>query len=298
MIGPVLSVEDDPAEAQALAELLAWGCRAAVVAPDLRTARLRLAALRPAVIVLDLNPPNEEGLAWLRELRAKAFGWQWTILVVSGQSDTEQIAEALLTGADDYVTKSCAPQELLARIAVAERLAALRAGFRRLSAFRPDLPSGGRLPSAGILVLLPPPSTDPETLAPLWARWGAPRATGPRDPGAPPRWRSTCPFPGGGQCPARLAGIDNGSPAGPGRRAMVGGRPRRRGDLRLGGEPRPGRRPRPRVGHPRGRAAGVSGATGRPADHRGRSQHLARPTLGMALAPCRLPPRPPGPGPG
>ncbi|MER3399577.1 MAG: hypothetical protein C4313_00335 [Thermoflexus sp.] len=63
MTGPVWIVEDDPAEAQALAELLAWGRRAAVVALDLRTARQRLAALRPAVIVLDLNLPDGDGLA-------------------------------------------------------------------------------------------------------------------------------------------------------------------------------------------------------------------------------------------
>lgn len=171
MIGPVLIVEDQPAEAQALYELLSWSRRPAVVAPDLRTARQRLLELRPTVIVLDLNLPDGDGLAWLRELRARPFGWSLTILVVSGRTDPDHIAEALLSGADDYVTKPYAPQELLARIAVAERLVALRAGFRWLAAFRPALPAHGRYPSAGILVLRPSDSRSSQHLLPEWARW-------------------------------------------------------------------------------------------------------------------------------
>ncbi|MCS6963862.1 response regulator transcription factor [Thermoflexus sp.] len=171
MIGPVLIVEDQPAEAQALYELLSWSRRPAVVAPDLRTARQRLLELRPTVIVLDLNLPDGDGLAWLRELRARSFGWSLTILVVSGRADPDHIAEALLAGADDYVTKPYAPRELPARIAVAERLAALRAGFRWLAAFRPPLPSQGRYPSAGILVLRPSDPRGSEHLLSEWACW-------------------------------------------------------------------------------------------------------------------------------
>ncbi len=171
MIGPVLIVEDQPSEAQALYELLSWSRRPAVVAPDLRTARRHLQELRPSVIVLDLNLPDGDGLAWLRELRARSFGWNLTILVVSGRTDPDQIAEALIAGADDYVTKPYAPQELLARIAVAERLAALRAGFRWLMAFRPPLPAHWRYSSAGILVLHPSSSIDSEDLRSEWARW-------------------------------------------------------------------------------------------------------------------------------
>ncbi|MFN3929300.1 MAG: response regulator transcription factor [Thermoflexus sp.] len=171
MIGPVLIVEDQPSEAQALYELLSWSRRPAVVAPDLRTAQQHLLELRPSVIVLDLNLPDGDGLAWLKELRARSFGWNLTVLVVSGRTDPDQIAEALLAGADDYVTKPYAPQELLARIAVAERLAALRAGFRWLTAFRPPFPAQGRYSSAGILVLHPSSSIDPEDLRSEWSRW-------------------------------------------------------------------------------------------------------------------------------
>ncbi|GBD07795.1 KDP operon transcriptional regulatory protein KdpE [Candidatus Thermoflexus japonica] len=171
MIGPVLIVEDQPAEAQALYELLSWSRRPAVVAPDLRTARQRLLELRPTVIILDLNLPDGDGLTWLRELRARSFGWSMTVLVVSGRTDPDHIAEALLAGADDYVTKPYAPQELMARIAVAERLVALRAGFRWLAAFRPPLPAHGRYPSAGILVLRPPASGSSQHLLPEWAHW-------------------------------------------------------------------------------------------------------------------------------
>jgi CheY-like chemotaxis protein len=170
MIGPILIVEDQPQEAQALSELLRWSLRPAVVAPDLRTARRRLLELRPSVIILDLNLPDGDGLAWLKELRSRTFGWNFTILVISGRTDPDQIAEALLAGADDYLTKPYAPQELLARIAVAERLAALRAGFRWLTAFRPPLPGPGRYASAGILILRSPEGKDRETLRLEWAQ--------------------------------------------------------------------------------------------------------------------------------
>lgn len=80
------------------------------------------AALRPDLVILDLGLPDMDGTQVVRRLRA------WTdvpILVLSGRSDSADKVDALDAGADDYVTKPFATDELLARLrAMARRSAA------------------------------------------------------------------------------------------------------------------------------------------------------------------------------
>jgi two-component system KDP operon response regulator KdpE len=82
---------------------------------------------KPELVVLDLGLPGFSGIQVIEGLR----GWtDVPILVVSGRSDSADKVDALDAGADDYVTKPFAIDELLARI---------RALSRRLSA-EPDEP--------------------------------------------------------------------------------------------------------------------------------------------------------------
>jgi len=68
---------------------------------------------RPDILVLDLGMPLLNGL----EVIAAVRGWSnLPIVVVSGRSDSAEKAEALDVGADDYVSKPFATDELLARI--------------------------------------------------------------------------------------------------------------------------------------------------------------------------------------
>ncbi|GGF24312.1 response regulator [Subtercola lobariae] len=75
---------------------------------------LKQAAEHPAeLVVLDLGLPGLSGIAVIEGLR----GWSTVpILVVSGRSDSADKVDALDAGADDYVTKPFAIDELLARI--------------------------------------------------------------------------------------------------------------------------------------------------------------------------------------
>ncbi|MDF0513808.1 response regulator transcription factor [Agromyces sp. H3Y2-19a] len=72
----------------------------------------------PDLILLDLGMPKVDGIDVIRAVRA----WSSVpILVLSGRTDSGEKVEALDAGADDYVTKPFAMDELLARIRARSR---------------------------------------------------------------------------------------------------------------------------------------------------------------------------------
>jgi two-component system KDP operon response regulator KdpE len=79
---------------------------------------------RPELVLLDLGLPGLSGIQVIEGLR----GWtDAPILVVSGRSDSADKVDALDAGADDYVTKPFAVDELLARIRALTRRSPLEA---------------------------------------------------------------------------------------------------------------------------------------------------------------------------
>ena len=66
------------------------------------------------LIVLDLRLPRRSGLDVLRNLRA--HGFERPVLVLTAQDAVDAKVETLRAGADDYVTKPFAFEELLARV--------------------------------------------------------------------------------------------------------------------------------------------------------------------------------------
>ena len=66
------------------------------------------------IVILDLGLPGRDGLSICRE--ARAHGVKLPILVLSAQADAAIKIAALEAGADDYLTKPFAIQELLARL--------------------------------------------------------------------------------------------------------------------------------------------------------------------------------------
>ncbi|MCL2516061.1 MAG: response regulator transcription factor [Microbacteriaceae bacterium] len=84
-----------------------------VLARDGKEALDKVVNDHPDVVVLDLGMPGLDGLAVIQAIR----GWSTVpILVISGRGDSADKVEALDLGADDYVTKPFATDELLARI--------------------------------------------------------------------------------------------------------------------------------------------------------------------------------------
>ena len=75
----------------------------------------------PALVLLDLGLPGEDGFSIARRLREH---WRCGLVIVTGRGDAVDKVVGLEVGADDYVTKPFDLRELLARIkAVLRRLA-------------------------------------------------------------------------------------------------------------------------------------------------------------------------------
>ncbi|HEY0259076.1 MAG TPA: response regulator [Lacisediminihabitans sp.] len=114
----VLLVDDDAQMLKALRiNLAARGheVHLARTGPEALEVATRIA---PELVVLDLGLPGFGGIRVIEGLR----GWtEVPILVVSGRSDSIDKVAALDAGADDYVTKPFAIDELLARIRALSR---------------------------------------------------------------------------------------------------------------------------------------------------------------------------------
>ena len=81
------------------------------------------------VIVLDMRLPGKSGLEVLQSLRARGF--EKPVLVLTAQDAVDAKVRTLRAGADDYVTKPFAFEELLARIRVHLRRREERADLLR-----------------------------------------------------------------------------------------------------------------------------------------------------------------------
>ena len=109
----ILVVDDDAQIVRALRVLLGARGYDVDVAHDGAEA-LRVAShAHPDLVLLDLGMPGLTGIDVIVGLRS----WSRVpILVVSGRTGSSDKVDALDAGADDYVTKPFAPDELLARI--------------------------------------------------------------------------------------------------------------------------------------------------------------------------------------
>jgi len=73
-----------------------------------------LARLRYAAVVLDLGLPDEDGLSWLRDLRTR--GDSTPVLILTARDGVSDRVTGLRAGADDYLVKPFAMEELGARL--------------------------------------------------------------------------------------------------------------------------------------------------------------------------------------
>jgi two-component system copper resistance phosphate regulon response regulator CusR len=115
----ILVIEDDPTVGQFVKrglEQQRWGVDLVTTGDEGE----RLAATgNYDLVILDMRLPGKPGLQVLNELRARGF--ERPVLVLTAQDATDAKVETLRAGADDYVTKPFAFEELLARVEALSR---------------------------------------------------------------------------------------------------------------------------------------------------------------------------------
>jgi DNA-binding response OmpR family regulator len=112
--GCLLVVEDDQRVAVSLQRGLRESGYSVQACGTLREATAWMERERPALVVLDLGLPDGDGVQWLRRLRAE--GASLPVIILTARDTVHDRVSGLDGGADDYLAKPFAFQELLARI--------------------------------------------------------------------------------------------------------------------------------------------------------------------------------------
>jgi two-component system copper resistance phosphate regulon response regulator CusR len=110
----VLVIEDDPTVGQFVKRGLEehrWGVD---LVADGEEGERRAASVAYDLVILDMRLPGKSGLDVLQSLRGRGF--ERPVLVLTAQDAVDAKVMTLRAGADDYVTKPFAFEELLARV--------------------------------------------------------------------------------------------------------------------------------------------------------------------------------------
>jgi DNA-binding response OmpR family regulator len=136
-IETLLIIEDDTRLRTLLERYLQEQGFTVLSAEDCKQADKQLHRHHIDAVILDLMLPGEDGLSWLRRIRAHDS--QLPIIMLTARGDDIDRIVGLELGADDYLPKPANPRELLARI---------RAVLRR----KQNLPGGAPQAELGNIV--------------------------------------------------------------------------------------------------------------------------------------------------
>ncbi|MBL8615361.1 MAG: response regulator [Deltaproteobacteria bacterium] len=116
----ILLVEDEPRLADLLRRTLTEEGHQVVHAADLRAAQAALDDEdTPELLIVDRMLPDGDGLGLIRALRAR--GDRRPALCLTARDRVDERVEGLHSGADDYLGKPFALEELLARLRACKR---------------------------------------------------------------------------------------------------------------------------------------------------------------------------------
>jgi two-component system, OmpR family, response regulator MprA len=128
--GSVLVVEDDAHVRDAVTRALRFEGYTVHTAVDGNDGLVQIETLKPDVIVLDVLMPGTDGLAVARIVRDR--GNHTPILMLTARHEVSDRVAGLDAGADDYLVKPFALDELLARLRALLRRASVTGGEEML----------------------------------------------------------------------------------------------------------------------------------------------------------------------
>lgn len=109
----IVVVEDDFYMREELVSVLIKSGYEAFALSEFENAVDQIVALAPDLILLDINLPYQSGFEICRALKTNG---SWMVLVLTARDKLQDELHALGLGADDYLTKPCNMDRLLARI--------------------------------------------------------------------------------------------------------------------------------------------------------------------------------------
>ena len=121
----VLVVDDSPIYRKLVEQSLSQEHCKVLMAKNGRQALDLFARHRPALVITDWTMPDISGLELCRRIRAEVQTFYAYVILLTGNTDKEEVIEGLAAGADDYLTKPFHPGELHARVKVGRRIADL-----------------------------------------------------------------------------------------------------------------------------------------------------------------------------
>ena len=127
----ILVVDDDPSLRRSLARILRLASYEAVLAGDGRRALELIGEGRYAAVILDVSMPPPDGMEVCRRLRAGDD--RTPVIMLTARGDVSDRVDGLEAGADDYLIKPFAIEELLARLRALLRRTGNSASDRRLA---------------------------------------------------------------------------------------------------------------------------------------------------------------------
>ena len=122
----IFCVEDDTGIRELITCALQSGGYTAKGFPDGKSFFQRVQEEQPALILLDIMLPDEDGISILKRLKSDAATAEIPVIMLSAKSSEIDKVTGLENGADDYITKPFGIMELLSRVK-----AVLRRGGRQ-----------------------------------------------------------------------------------------------------------------------------------------------------------------------
>jgi two-component system OmpR family response regulator len=115
----ILVVDDERSITDLVSMALRYEGFAVETAASARDARVAVMEFRPALVVLDVGLPDEDGFTLVQRLVSD--GLKVPVIFLTARDATEEKVRGLTVGGDDYVTKPFSIEELVARIRVVLR---------------------------------------------------------------------------------------------------------------------------------------------------------------------------------
>ena len=121
----ILIVDDSPVYRKLVEQTLTEESCTVLIAKNGHQALDLFAEHHPALVITDWTMPDISGLELCRRIRADFQPFYPYVILLTGNTNKEEVIEGLGSGADDYLTKPFHPGELHARVKVGRRIADL-----------------------------------------------------------------------------------------------------------------------------------------------------------------------------